>query len=200
MKKAPAIPEACKLFSNSLITALCGDNDAWLDMEDGFELFRDPSLPELCGGRYYISDFYLRQLREAPSLRNRIHRAEHLDGQHTCVIDSATFLWHDQEIRARYVHHFMIQPHNVLLAVEGSVGYEDILSKLRGPIEGQILFFRNERELRKSFRAFNREEASMVLQTALKSVHAAVKNIDPKARSRAAERLERLAERIRSGR
>ena len=196
-RSTPGVPEHYLEFSNRLIAALCGEDEGWLDLAGGFAL--SECLDELAdyGGFYYIADVFTRLICDSRALMERLNGAG-MAQDPVQLLKSTSFVWHSGEYRAHYTHLFMIQPHNALVIVEGALSYEDVVCDMWNVIQGHILYFRNERDLRKDFETISRQSASKVLDVALKNIQTAIRQVDRPGRRRAINRLERYANRIRS--
>lgn len=181
-------------FAKALIHAIAGEGR----LQGDFELASESVGPLLQAGLFYIEDVPTHLPSDINAIKARIRSTSAPHGGNARVQKATSFTWMDRDIRARFCSHFMVQPANALVVVEGVLSYEDVQSKSPTPLWGSLSFFQDQRGLRTEFDTQSAAAMSQALDGALKQAQAAIQQVERTAALRAVRWLETFTSRIRS--
>lgn len=194
MREVPCfVPESDRIgFALALVTALAGAGRLQGRPELGHPDTR--SFPQVA--LYYVEDASVDTLLDRKVAMSRIRSATTGNGRHATIRRSASFNWVDQDVRARYFHHFMVQPWNALVTVEGVLSHEEVRLRAPIPLWGGICFHAGKGSWQDDFERQNYATADAVLGQAVTNIRSALHPMAATFRRRAVRKIERHMERI----
>lgn len=104
------------------------------------EIEMRPGAAKALDADFYIEDVFTRVPGDAGVLKARLRSCRLDGGRRPRVTGAASFMWMDEEFRARFLHVLGLQPYNTQLCVQGVLSYEDVKSQSRTPLWGSIHF------------------------------------------------------------
>lgn len=181
-------------FARGLVLALAGEGR----LQGGLELGRPDPRASMQVALYYIEDASVDVLLDAGVAKARLRGAAMVPRGRPRVSRSASFRWIEQDVRMQHVHHFMVQPFNTLVTVEGLLGHEDV--RLQGPVPvwGAISFHASQRSWQSDFVRQSYSAVDTMLGLAMRDVQVALRSMGPACRLRALRKVGRRMDYIQS--
>lgn len=181
-------------FALALVQALAGEGR----LQGGLEFGQPYSGSAVQVGLYYVEDTSAEVLLDPKLAMARIRSATAGEGRRARICRSASFDWIEQDLRMHCIHHFMLQPCNTLLSIEGLLGHEDLRSRAPVPAWGSISFHPGPRSWQRDFDGQSCSSMDTMLAQALGNIRAALQPVDMASRRRALGKIERRIGNIRS--